>query len=716
MEQLTGKLKKIIFKSDNGYLVALFRVQKSSDNLKELVGKTITVTGVIVNENEEQTYILDGDYILNPKYGYQFNFNSYNVFVPNTADAIIEYLSSSLIKGCGKKTAVKIVELLGDDAINIIKTNPIILKKLNISDSKITKIYDSIMANVSTDDLIINLKELGFTINECSKIIKKYGDKVNYIIENNIYLLNDIIDFNKIDKIFLLNHDASDKIRQEACILEALNNLSLKNGDTYSYYEEIEQELYNFNISLDNDVLNELIDRELIIKIDNNYFLKDNYIAEENVADMLYEISNRPLVKKYDLDKYINQIEFESGLKYNNNQKDAIAAALNNRIAIISGGPGTGKTTIINAIVRIYIMMNKLNPIDVYDSIALLAPTGRASKKITSSTNLPAQTIHRYLKWNKESDTFGINEYNKLHHKLVIIDEVSMIDIHLFNALLKGLTSNVQLILVGDVFQLPSVGAGLVLSNIIDSNLFNYNPLEEIFRQSKDSYIPYLAKEIKNEEIGEELFKRKDDYNFLEAKNNEIKNMISQICNLCLKKELKSDIQILAPLYKGINGIDNLNSSLREIFNPLVDQAEIKIGDIIYREKDKVLQLVNNPDLNVYNGDIGYIKEISKNEITIDFEGNYVIYSKSDMQDITHAYAISIHKSQGSEFSHVIIPIESHYQRMLYNKLIYTGVSRAKKSLVIVGEKDALIYAIKNNYANHRKTYLLELLLHIFSK
>ena len=716
MEQITGKLKKIIYKSDNGYLVALFRVHKSSDALKQLIDKTITVTGIILNENEEQTYILDGNYILNPKYGYQFSIDSYNIFIPTTKDAIVEYLSSSLIKGCGKKTAVKIVDLLGEDAINMIKTDPNVLKRLNISDKKIASIYDSIMKNVSTDDLIIKLKELGFTINECSRIIKKYNDKTNYIIENNIYLLTDIIDFNKIDKIFLLNHDYNEEIRREACIIEALKNLSIRNGDTYSFYEEIEQELYNYNIVLDDNLLNNLIDKDIIVQIDNRYFLKDNYIAEEYIANSLYKISSYPLIKKYDIKDYIDQIEFESGIKYNNDQINAITSALNNRISIISGGPGTGKTTIINAIVRIYIMMNKLSPIDVYDNIALLAPTGRASKKISTATNLPSQTIHRYLKWNKESDTFGINEYNKLNHKLIIIDEVSMIDINLFDALLKGINSNVQLVLVGDVFQLPSVGAGLVLNDIIESNLFSFNPLEEIFRQSKDSYIPFLAQEIKNEIISDELFDRKDDYNFLETSYSDIKNIVTKICELSLKKDMETDIQILAPLYKGVNGIDNLNSSLREIFNPLINQKEIKIGDSIYREKDKVLQLVNNPDNNVYNGDIGYIKDIDKTGITIDFDGNYVVYSKSDMQDVTHAYAISIHKSQGSEFSHVIMPIEKHYQKMLYNKLIYTGVSRAKKSLVIVGEKDALKYAIKNNYANHRKTYLLDLLMHIFHK
>lgn len=718
MENITGKIKKIIYQSDNDYIVALFRVCKTSDNLKEINNKTITITGIIVTPNEEANYNLEGEYILNPKYGYQFNVSNYNIAVPTTKDAVIEYLTSSLVKGCGKKTALDIAETLGDDAINIIKNNPDRLKEVpKMTDNKMAKIYKSIMANTSVDEIVIKLKEMGFSINESSKILKSYGLNVLNIINENIYMLTDIIDFKKIDSIFCLNNDFYDQKRHQACLLQSLLELSEIRGDTYSYYEEIEDYLKNYGLVLDNDILNELIIKGKIIKEEDKYFLYENYETEENIAIYLKEIANKPLVKNTKLETYLDEIEFESGIKYNNDQRNAIINSLNNRISIISGGPGTGKTTIINAIVRIYTSINKLNPIDTYNTIALLAPTGRASKKMALATGYNASTIHRFLKWNKDSDTFGINEYNPMHHKLVIVDEVSMIDSNLFCSLLKGLTNNIQLVLVGDHNQLPSVGAGLILNDLINSNLFNYNPLEEIFRQSANSYIPYLAKEIKDNKISEDLFIKKDDYNFLETPFTDLKYYVRKICDILINKGLTDrDIVILAPLYKGINGLDNLNILLQEIFNPKNNQKEVKIGEVIYRENDKVIQLVNNPDLNVFNGDVGYITKINNNEINIDFDGIKVTYKKGDMKDIRHAYAISIHKSQGSEFSHVILLIESHYKRMLYNKLIYTGVSRAKKSLVIIGEKDSLIYAIKNNYSNERKTNLLNKLEYIFKR
>lgn len=727
MNTIKGKIRKIIYQNNNGYLVALFRVkQTNDDSLKEYLNKTITITGILLGPNEEQTYILSGEYIQNAKFGWQYSFKSYEIEKLTDESAVVEYLSSSLIKGCGEKTAIKIVEALGVDAVNIIKENPESL--LNISGitlAKKDKIYNSIMANLSVDEIVIKLKTLGFSISECSKIIHKFEENTMHIIDNNIYLLTEIIDFNKIDNIFCLNNDENDPLRHKACVLHTMQILSGRNGDTYYYKDEIEttlKKLYNLNLS--DSILEELIDEEKIVVLDDKYFLSSYYEMEEDIAQNLFNIKDRLLNSLGDVDSLINQIEYENNLKYNDEQKNAIKTSLNNRVTIISGGPGTGKTTIINAIVKIYISMHKLSPIDIYENIALLAPTGRASKKMASSTNLPAMTIHRYLKWNKDTNNFAINEYNRNYHKLIIVDEVSMIDVNLFNALLKGLTSNIQLVLVGDVSQLPSVGPGLILDDLISSKIFSFCPLQKIYRQSETSYIPYLAKEIKEEKIGDDLLSKKGDYNFLETSENNLKAMISKICQMSIEKNLKSDdIQILAPVYKGANGIDNLNKVLRDVFNPLDKQNEIKIGDIIYRENDKVLQLVNNPDINVYNGDIGYITKIDKTigvrkkeEIVINFEGTYVTYTKEDMKDIIHAYAITIHKSQGSEFPHVIMPIEKHYQKMLYNKLIYTGVSRAKKSLVIIGESDSLKFAITNNYSNNRKTDLQTKLLYIFHK
>lgn len=730
MDFIKGKIRKIIYQNDNGYSVALFRIKETNDEeLKDLVNKTITITGLLLDANMEETFILYGEYVNNERFGYQYTFKSYEKVKPTDESAVIEYLSSSLIKGCGEKTAIKIVETLGKDAIELIKENPECLKKVKgITVDKAEKIYNSIMANQSVDDIIIKLKALGFSMNESSKIYNKNRENTLFIVENNIYLLKEIIDFNKLDNIYLANHGLDDDIRVEACLLEGMQRLSFAAGDVYYFKDEVRKILAkDFRIIDEEKIdvsLEKLISERKIIKEEEKYYLKEYYDMESDIANNLLNISDYPLKDKYDLDDEIRNIEYSMNVNYNEEQKNAIRNALNNRITIISGGPGTGKTTIINAIVKLYTKLHRLNPLDVYQTIALLAPTGRASRKMSLSTSLPAMTIHRYLKWNKDTNSFGVNEYNKNYHRLIIVDEVSMIDVSLFNALLKGISSNIQLVLVGDSFQLPSVGPGLVLNDLIKSDMFNFCPLKQIYRQSSDSYIPYLARDIKEKEITEEILNKKDDYNFLNTPEQNIKSAISQICKMSIEKGLKEeDIQILAPLYKTENGIDSLNVVLQEIFNPKEERKkEIKIGDVTYRENDKVLQLVNNPDLNVYNGDIGYIETIKKelipkkrDVIIINFEGTRVVYKKEDMFNIKHAYAITIHKSQGSEFSHVIMPVCRGYSKMLYNKLIYTGVSRAKKSLVIIGDITSLKNAIYNDYSTNRKTSLKDKIVYKFS-
>lgn len=729
MDYIKGKIRKIIYQNESGFQVALFRIKETNDiELKDSLNKTITVTGVILDANMEETYILYGEYINNERFGYQYSFKSYERVKPSDVDSIVEYLSSSLVKGCGEKTALKIAETFGEDAISIIKDNPERLMEIKgMSKDKAEKIYNSILANESVSDIIIKLKEYGFSMNESTKIYNKYHKEALEIIKSNIYLLKEIIDFKKLDDIFTRFNDKEDITRLKACTLESMEYLAFKNGDVYSCFGEIKKEMaISFNITLADsplyEILKMLIDENKIILEKENYYLKEYYEMELDIANYLYAITETPLKKVGNIDEEIKKIENSSHIKYNEEQKNAIYQALNNRVTIISGGPGTGKTTIINAIVKIYTSIYNLSPIDVFQSIALIAPTGRASRKMSMSTSLPAMTIHRYLKWNKDTNNFGINEYNKNYHKLIIVDEVSMIDILLFSSLLKGITTNVLLVLVGDSFQLPSVGPGLILSDLINSDMFSYCPLKEIYRQSSDSYIPYLARDIKEKNIDEDILSKKDDYNFLQVPSEKIKNTIAKICDLSLEKGLSvDDIEILAPLYKGENGIDNLNITLQEIFNPQKDKKEIKIGDITYREGDKVLQLQNNPDANVYNGDIGYIEEIKKefsprkrDVIIINFEGTKVIYKKEDMFNVKHAYAITIHKSQGSEFPHVIMPITKSYSKMLYNKLIYTGVSRAKKSLVIIGDVNAFTSAVLNDYSTNRKTTLKERIVNRF--
>lgn len=723
MNYIKGKIKNaIFFNEDNGYAVILFRVKEVSDeSLKSLVNKTITATGSLTDIRIDLNVILYGEYTHNEKYGDQFHFERFEIAKPTTKEAIIEFLASNFIKSCGEKTAQKIVAIYGENTLEKIKESKDNLLVIEgMSESKADKIYNSLINFDKSSDTIIKLQNLGFSIEECSRIYNRFKDNIDGILHDDFYQIKELVDFKRVDSIYLANFD-NDDVRILACIIESLEILANMLGDTYSFLEEINvvlQKEFNIFISEENliEKLSLLEEKQEVIIKDKRYFLKKYYEAESNIARSLKIIDSMPIKKWQDLENQIETLAKDNNITYNDEQKQAIINSLNNNITIISGGPGTGKTTIIKAIVQLYINENKLSPMGIMEKIALLAPTGRAAKKMATSTHLPASTIHRYLKWNKDRNNFFYNEENKTSQELIIVDEVSMIDALLFSALLKGINLNVKLILVGDIFQLPSVGAGLVLNDLINSDYFTYAPLKQIYRQSSNSYIPYLAKDIKNKDLNEEFLTKKDDYSFFAVDASKIKTTIEQIIHISQEKGItEKNMQVLVPMYKGENGIDNLNICLQNIYNPSKrSKAEIIYGDVVYRENDKVLQLVNDLEHNVFNGDIGYIERILGNKITINFDGNNVVYEKKDLKQIKHAYAITIHKSQGSEFDHVIMPICHNYYKMLYNKLVYTGVSRAKKSLTIVGEARSFAQAVQNDYANNRKTSLKEQIIKVY--
>lgn len=627
MNYIKGKIRNIIYQNkDNGYVVAVFCIKETNDpKMEEYVSKTVTITGIFLDINSEETFILFGEATRHERFGFQYQVKSYEKEKISSEDALIEFLSSSLIKGCGEKTAEKIVEILGMDAIEKIKNDEMVLNQIpNLSEAKKKSIRVSLLEYSDADDSLLKLKELGFSILEATRIYKKYGASTKYIIESNLYVLTEIMDFNKIDTIYKSNHEELDAVRMKACMIEAMRRLSANNGDTYYKVEEIKDALKKeFDLVLDEITFEEIVyalEEENKIVLDQDlYYLTEYYDAEADITNNLFQLNASNTTPFYDFDRELTMLEEENKVRYNEDQRNAIKKALENKITIISGGPGTGKTTIINAIVKLYIKMHDFSPMEVLANIALLAPTGRASKKMSSSTGLPAMTIHRFLKWNKDTNNFGVNEYHKAQENLIIVDEMSMIDVSLFDALLKGIKSNVQLIMVGDVFQLPSVGPGLVLNDLILSDLFTFCPLEKIYRQSDNSYIPYLALEIKNKDLAEDFVSQKDDYNFLNVDGKYIKDMIKKICVMSKAKGLnEEDIQILAPMYKGENGIDNLNVILQNLFNPKdTKKEEIHYGDVIYREGDKVLQLQNNPDNNVFNGDIGYIRKIIPKSVKI---------------------------------------------------------------------------------------------------
>ena len=719
MNYIKGKFKQSIFRSDTGYTVGLFKVTSTDDEeMEAFVKKTITFTGYFADLEIDDNYILYGSLGYHDRYGYQYNVMSYEKIMPEGKDAIIEFLTSPLIKGCGEKTAIKIVDILGENAIEKIKENINNLDLIpRLTETKKQSIYKSILKYYESNETIIKLKEYGFSIKDSMKLINVYGNSILDIIKSNIYVLIDIIDFKTLDKIYLNIYKETTNLRILACIIETMKRLTFNNGDTYNYKDEIIKSLYEeFNISIDSSEYFTMLKNEGSIVIENNkYFLREYYDAEVNIAKRLNEINKEKNTKKKDYTNQIEKIEKDFDIKYNEEQKEAILSIFDNDIVIITGGPGTGKTTIINGILHMYKEVNKLTGDGLFNKLALIAPTGRASKRMSETTNFGACTIHRFLKWNKENNTFSINEFNKTNHEIIIVDETSMIDTILFDSLLKGLKKNVKLVLVGDENQLPSVSPGLILNDLINSNKFKHVRLNNIYRQSNNSYIPILASEIKNKELTNFLDKR-DDYNFIECNTRDIKNIVVDIAKKSLDKNLnENNIQILAPMYKGEIGIDNLNINLQNIFNPHDDKLkEVVIGTIIYRVNDKVLNLVNDVDKCIYNGDIGYIYDIDINSktdfIRVNFDNNIVSFKRDELSSIRHAYAMSVHKAQGSEFDHVIIPISKAYSKMLYNKLIYTGISRAKKSLIIIGNKEAFMYSVNNEYSNDRKTNLLELL------
>ena len=576
-----------------------------------------------------------------------------------------------------------------------------------------------------TSSVVIELTKLGFEMKESLSFLNKYNNKILDTVNTNIYELieTDEMPFTKIDEIAIgMGIEEEDDRRVKALIIYVMKNLCFNNGDTYLTEEEISFNLSSY-VSITPEkfdyLILQLVREGKIVIEEKRYYLKHFYEAEKYICEKICFLNDMPIMTNTSIMKYIDNDKFNK-ITYDDIQLKAIESGVNNNITIITGGPGTGKTTIIKAIVSIIMDSKKARDTD----IALLAPTGRAAKKMMETTNLPAYTIHKYLGWDKDTNTFATDEYNPNKEKYIIVDEVSMIDTLLMEALLKGTKRDIHLILVGDYYQLPSVSEGQILKDLIDSDCLPVISLNKIYRQTEGSYILNLAYDIKSKNISEDLFIKKDDYLFINSDNDNTLSYIKEVVTKAIKKGYSDmDIQVLAPMYKSINGIDSLNIMLQELFNPKAkNKKEIVFKDVVYREYDKVLQLVNDPDNNVYNGDIGYIEEIIvsdgkkiPNQININYDGNIVEYTPDKFINFRHGYAISIHKAQGSEFDTVIMPITSNFKRMLYNKLVYTGVTRAKKSLIIVGEPNSFIYGINNDYIDNRKTTLKDLIINKYN-
>jgi len=708
---LKGIYKKTIYNRDN-YIVGLLKVKENDiDDL--LNDKTITFTGYFSNINIDDNLKLFGTFTVHNKYGEQFLSNSYEIVLPEEKDGIITFLSSDIFPGIGEIKAKKIFDKFGDNTINIIINDIDRLKEIkSLTKKNIEILHNKLIEYEEGIDTIVKLNEYGFNNRESTSLYSKYKKNTLDVINNNIYdIIDEGFNYKKIDLLALHhNYLKLDKRRIKATIIYVFNEIINTVGDTYLIKEDIYMYLNRVvdeivDSSTYNTCLEELINENKIIVDDDKYYLTKMYYAEKNIAKRFVYLNNQEEIINKKLDSLISKVEKYNMINYNDLQKEAIISAFKNHFIIITGGPGTGKTTIIKGIVDLYREISKKD--DIENDIALLAPTGRASKRLMEKVNFSSSTIHRFLKWNKDNNSFGVNEYNKVKKELVIIDEASMVDVYLLDNLLKGLYYDTKIILVGDFDQLPSVGPGEVLKDLIISNYFKVIRLNELYRQDENSNIITFAYDINNGLYNPTIFNINPDLTFIKSDSYNLMDNFVSLCN-AYKDYDYSNISILAPMYKTINGIDNLNLIAREIFNPDSNQNEIIIGDTKYREGDKVCLLTNMPDDLVYNGDVGIIVEINNidKEIYIDFDGNIVKFTKNNFYNFRLGYVTSIHKSQGSEYDIVIIIMLNEYKRMLYRKLLYTGVTRCKKYLYILGENEALIKAINNNQEEKRKTTL----------
>ena len=725
MNYIKGSYSRSIYENGAGYYIGLFKVKETnSDVLSDYVGKTITFTGYFHELNDTDTYMFYGKLVNHPKYGEQFQVESYERCKPEEKDSIIEFLTSGLFKGIGEKKAKQIVDVLGKSTLKIILEEPNNLLLIpGITKKNIDTLHNKLKEYEASYESIMYMQDIGFTTKESMLIYNFYKKDTKKTIEKNIYLISkDIreINFKKVDNIAIkMGIELDAEIRVKAAILYILEEVCNLVGHSYLSFEEI----YNYlprvlkkEVLEDNviKVLNKLEkDLEIIIK-QNRYYLKEMYEAETLIVKRFRLLNSKKDNKISKIDTHIHEIEKLFNIEYNKDQLKALIRSMEKEFLIITGGPGTGKTTIMKGIVELYRNVNNLSYEKLIQKIALLAPTGRAAKRISETTIMPASTIHRFLKWSKETNTFQVNEYNKSKVEFIVLDEASMVDTYLMANLLKGISSNCKIIIIGDDHQLPSVGPGQVLHDLISSEKLEVVELNQLYRQKDDSNIITLAYDIRNKKIDKSIFNVSEDLTFIECNDNDVINNISEIANTYKDLSYK-DFQILSPMYKGLNGIDNINKIVREIFNPKDDnKKEYRLSEVLLREDDKVIQLTNMPEENVYNGDIGLIDRISngtKKEIYVDYDSNLVKYTPSNFNNIRQAYAISIHKAQGSEFDVVVLPIVKGFNKMLYQKLIYTAVTRAKKKLYIVGDIKALEYASENTNNDIRKTTIKDYLI-----
>lgn len=714
MIEYTGYIKKIRFYSESSnYIVALIEVEQED--------KLITMNGYMNNFNDYEKYAFIGDYEIHPKYGKQFKLSEYRIIYAKESEEIIKYLSSPLFKGIGKALATQIVNTLGEECLEKIKEDKHNLDLVRGMTEKRREIIYEALTNGDYDQEVMQFfMGHGISLKNLGLIQAYYQEKTLEILQNNPYQLVEDIDgigFKTADELALKTGGTLDSPnRIKAGIIYSIKQYGFNTGSTYCYLDEIKimfsKIIYNIEEVSFNEYLDELIDEGLIIQRGDKYYYFEMDEAEKNIAEYLKIRINKPdeLFDEKEVERLLTNYEKTQGICYAAKQKEALNYFLKSSCMILTGGPGTGKTTIVQALLKVY---SVLYP---DDRIGLVAPTGRAAKRLTELTGIYACTIHRLLKWDLHSNTFAMNKSNPLDLDVLIIDEFSMVDCLLLSKLFEAGRGINKVLFIGDYHQLPSVAPGNILQDLMEAGVKTIE-LDEIFRQAKDSGIIQLAHHIIHNEIENmDLFEQYRDINFFPCINYDVVKNVKIIVKKAIDEGYDTnDIQVLVPMYQGVAGIDALNDALQDVFNPIDEfNDSYQIGRKEYRVGDKILQLKNRPDDDVFNGDIGTLVEICRKDnfeylqdtLIVDFDGNFVEYTSNTFNTITHAYCMSIHKSQGNEFKIVIMAVLSDYYIMLRRNLLYTAITRAKQSLFILGSSKAFMHGLANYQDSRRKTSL----------
>ncbi|MGX7243523.1 SF1B family DNA helicase RecD2 [Enterococcus quebecensis] len=735
-EYVVGQVQAIFFQNpSNFYKVLLVKI---TDTNTDYLEKEIVTTGSFGQIQEEEVYRFFGHFVDHPRYGKQFQVDSYQQERPTSASGVVNYLSSEKFPGIGKRTAEKIVEILGEDAIDRIIATPDVLEEVpQLNEKKRQTIIETIRLNHGMEQVIVGLNRYGFGSQLSFAIYQTYKEETLDVIHENPYqLVEDIegIGFKRADNIAeQLGIGADSDKRVRAAITHEIFQHSVRSGNTYVEAEMLLRETINtleasrpVEISLDQvaEQIIHLVEEGKIQQEGTKLFENSLYFSEWGIGTSIQRLLSRKKEIKYDkkdIEKNIRGIEKRLGILYGDSQQTAIEEAIKSPLFILTGGPGTGKTTVINGIVSLFAELNGLS-LDVKDytqemfPILLAAPTGRAAKRMNETTGLPASTIHRLLGLTGREKNPSMTA-KELEGGLLIVDEMSMVDTWLANTLFKAIPTNMQVIFVGDKDQLPSVGPGQVLHDLLQINEIPKKELTEIYRQGDGSSIIPLAHEIKQGKLPQDFTVNQKDRSFFPSDVHHIETYVRQIVTKAKAKGFSpQDIQLLAPMYRGAAGIDALNKMMQEIFNPNDGtKKEVKWNESVYRIGDKVLHLVNTPELNVFNGDMGEIvgiilakeSEDKVDELVIQFDNNEVSYKRNEWNKITLSYCCSIHKAQGSEFKMVILPMVHQYHRMLQRNLLYTAVTRSKDILILLGEVQAFNTCVAHESAS-RLTMLKE--------